>query len=167
MRLATTAMPITAAITPSETGFLAWGIGPVLQIPTATSAQLGSDRWALGPAIGLYVQPGEWTFGALTENIWSFAGAGNQRVNTLSIQYVVNRNLPKGWFVESSTTILSDWTAGSGNRWTVPVGGGVGRVFELGGQSFSASGEAFYNAVRPDVGPDWSLSLSLQWLFPS
>ena len=56
--------------------------------------------------------------------------------------------------------------ADSGNQWTVPVGGGVGKIFRIGKQPVNAQAQAFYNVERPDNGPDWTLRLQLQFLFP-
>jgi hypothetical protein len=48
--------------------------------------------------------------------------------------------------------------AAPGQQWTVPVGGGFGRVFKVGDQPIDASVQGFYNVVRPDNGPTWSLT---------
>jgi hypothetical protein len=72
---------VTAAITPSETAARIRGVGPVVQIPTATDSALGSNRWAAGPAVALFVQPGPWTAGALIENVWSSRESGPQNVD--------------------------------------------------------------------------------------
>src|SRR5262249_17066053 len=95
---------VTAAITPRETGALIWGVGPVVQIPTATNSALGSNRWAAGPAVALFVQPGPWTAGALIENVWSSRESGAQNVNAFSLQYDLTYNAPGGWFLESNST---------------------------------------------------------------
>jgi hypothetical protein len=66
----------------------------------------------------------------------------------------------------SSPIITADWTAAPGQQWTVPVGGGFGRVFKLGDQPIDASIQGFYNVVRPDNGPTWSLRVQMSLLFP-
>ena len=38
--------------------------------------------------------------------------------------------------------------ADAGNKWTVPFGGGFGKVFRLGSQPFNANTQAFYNVRR-------------------
>ena len=53
----------------------------------------------------------------------------------------------------------------------MPFGGGIGRVFKVEGlPPINAQVEAFYNAVRPTVGPltgpTWSLRFQLSLLFP-
>jgi hypothetical protein len=44
----------------------------------------------------------------------------------------LNDNLPGGWFLTSSPSIPANWEADSDNRWTVPIGGGVGKVHRIG-----------------------------------
>ena len=45
-------------------------------------------------------------------------------------------------------------------------GGGIGRVFKLGGQAFNAQVAAYYNAVHPNEAGDWQLRFQLSLLFP-
>src|SRR5215472_8368403 len=47
----------------------------------------------------------------------------------------------------SSPIVTADWTAAPGQQWTVPVGGGLGRVFKVGDQPIDASVQGFYNVV--------------------
>ena len=47
----------------------------------------------------------------------------------------------------SSPIVTADWTAAPGQQWTVPVGGGFGRVFKVGDQPIDASVQGFYNVV--------------------
>jgi len=44
--------------------------------------------------------------------------------------------------------------------------GGFGRVFKVGDQPIDASVQGFYNVVRPDIGPTWSLRVQVSLLFP-
>ncbi len=45
---------------------------------------------------------------------------------------------------------------------------GVGKIFAIGRQKMNGSVHAYCNAVKPDNidGPDWTLRLQLQFLFP-
>ena len=88
-------------------------------------------------------------------------------------QPFINYNIPKwhGWYVVSAPIITADWNAPSGRQWTVPVGGGFGRVFKVEDQAFNAQVEAFYNVVRAGPGSistpgNWQLRLELSLLFP-
>ena len=65
------------------------------------------------------------------------------------LQPFVNFNLPHGWYLTSSPIMTANWEAGSGDKWTVPVGGGVGKLFKLGKLPINTSLQAYYNAERP------------------
>ena len=71
-----------------------------------------------------------------------------------------------GWYLTSSPIITSNWLAASGEKWTVPVGGGFGRVFKVGDQPVNAQIAAYYNAIRPTDAPALSLRATLALLFP-
>lgn len=152
---------------PAKPGKLIWGVGPIFQFPTATDDSLGQGKWGAGPtAVALTVQ-GPWVLGALVNNVWSFAGDGDRRdVNQLLIQPFVNYNLPDAWYVVTAPIITADWEAESDNRWTVPVGVGVGKILRIGKLPVNAQAGAYYNVVRPDNAAEWQLRVQIQLLFP-
>ena len=149
---------------PAHPGSFIWGIGPQLWMPTATDKELGINRWGGGPAaVGLTIQ-GHWVAGALLNNVW--AGSGTEKVDQLTFQPFVNYNMKGGWYLVSSPLMTANWVAKSGERWTVPLGGGFGRVFKIDKQAINASVQYFSMVVRPDNAPSWTLRLQVQFLFP-
>jgi len=156
----------TAFFSPAKPGKVIWGAGPVFLLPTATDDVLGSDKWGMGPSVVILTMPGHWVVGSLFSNVWSFAGSGDHDINIFTWQYFINYNLPKGWYLCSAPIITANWKADSGNKWIVPFGGGFGRIFRIGKQPLNAAAQAFYNVKKPDFGPDWTLRLQLQFLFP-
>ena len=67
-------------------------------------------------------------------------------------------NLPKGWYLGTVPLNTANWEADSDNRWTVPIGGGIGRVFKIGNQPINAQLTAYRNVLTPgDSGADWQL----------
>ncbi len=46
------------------------------------------------------------------------------------------------------------------------MGGGAGKLFTIGKQAMNTRVEAYANVVKPDGAPDWTLSWTLQFLFP-
>ena len=63
--------------------------------------------------------------------------------------------------------MTANWEADSDNTWTVPVGGGVGRLFRIGKLPVNMQVQGFYNVEKPDdLGPDWTLRLQVQVLLP-
>ena len=78
----------------------------------------------------------------------------------------INYNLDGGWYLISDMIITANWEADSGNQWTVPLGGGFGKMFEIGSQKMNTKLEAYYNLDKPNGAPDWYFSWTLQFLFP-
>lgn len=169
----------SAFLSPKSTGHTTWGAGPVVMIPTSTDSRLGTGKWGLGISVVALTTPGKWVIGSLLSNLWSLSGeeitieappigsvSFDRKVNVFTWQYFVNYNLDKGWYLTTSPIITANWEASGGNKWTVPFGGGVGKIFKVGKQPMNASAQAFYNAEKPQFGADWSARLQLQWLFP-
>jgi hypothetical protein len=143
------------------------GFGPTLVLPTASRDELGSGQWGMGPAAVAVYTRGPWVAGGLVNQIWSVAGDSDRRsVNQFLLQPFVNFNLPNGWYLVSSPIITANWQASS-DRWLVPVGGGVGRVFRVGSQPVNASLQAYANVAKPDLFGDVTIRAQIQLLFPS
>ncbi|MBP1777183.1 MAG: neuromedin [candidate division NC10 bacterium] len=150
-------------LSPAKPDALIWGVGPTFTLPTATDTSLGSGKWSLGPtAVALAIQ-GPWVFGALANQQWSFAGDSDRRsVSQLLVQPFLNYNFRDGWYLTSSPIITANWMADSGNKWTVPLGGGFGKV----GLPVNTQLQAFYNVEKPHDAADWTLRFQLQFLLP-
>ena len=156
-------------LSPANPGSLIWGVGPYLSFPTATGSVLGSEKFSAGPAVVLLTMPGNWVIGGLATHLWSYAGDSDRSdVNLTSFQYFLNYNIPDsgGWYLTSAPTMTFNWEAPSGERTTVPLGGGIGRVFKLGEQHLNAKAQFFGYADAPTGGPDWSFQFQLTFLFP-
>jgi hypothetical protein len=145
-----------------------WGVGPVLQLPTATNTFLGQGKLGMGPSVVARTQPGHWTLGVLANNVWSVAGGGHRPdVNQFLFQYFINYNLKKGWFITWQPTLTANWEGSSQQgRWTVPFGGGLGRIMKLGNQPVLLTSQFYGNAVHPAGTPAWSMKLQISFLFP-
>jgi hypothetical protein len=144
-----------------------WGVGPSINLPTATSNIIGSGKLSVGPAAVGLIMPRPWVFGLLARQLFSIAGPnGRADVNQTLLQPFVTYNLPGGWYLTSSPVITANWSAPSSQRWTVPIGGGGGKIFAISGQPINASLQAYGNAERPSGGPNWALRFQVQFLFP-
>jgi hypothetical protein len=164
-------------LSPAGSSELVWGFGPTFTFPTATSRELGAGKWSLGPTAVALTTQGPWVVGALVNNQWSVAGWGDKNVNQMLLQPFVNYNFGKGWYLATAPILTSDWTADSGDKWTVPVGMGGGKLFRLrdllgdglgdvGKVPINTQLQAFYNVVRPYFGSTWQLRFQVQFLFP-
>ena len=143
------------------------GLGPMITAPTSTDKWLGAQKWTIGPSGVLVWMPGRWVLGTLLYNQWSFAGpASRQEVNAMTLQYFINYNFNKGWFLASSPINTFNWKAHYGDRALLPFGGGIGRVFAIGKQPVSLFAGGYYNAVRPEGNPSWQFVATCTLLFP-
>ncbi len=157
----------TGFLSPSGSGKVTWGAGPIVLFPSATDNRLGADKWGLGPSIVVLAMPGNWVVGSLFSNLWSVGGSGNEDVNLFTWQVIANYNLSDGWYLTAGPIITANWEAKSSDEWTVPVGGGFGKIFRIGSlPPMNARIQGFYNAAKPDISGRWSMQVQLQLMFP-
>ncbi len=160
---------LTAFLSPANPGEWIWGAGPIVQLPTNSREELGNKNWGLGPsAVVLHLAKGSpWVYGALVNNVWSLTGdkQGGSFNNGL-IQPFVNYNFAGGVYLTSAPILNINWKAENSQKWTVPVGGGVGKIFHIGKLPVNAQVSAYYNVVRPDYGANWQVRAQMQFMFP-
>ena len=153
-------------LSPAGSGNLTWGLGATLLIPTATKPAFGADKWGAGPSGVVVWMPGSWVTAVIISNTWSFAGNEERAdVNQLYAQLVANLNLGGGWYVTSAPVISANWNAESGDRWTVPLGGGAGRIFKIGSLPNDLRAQAFGYLAKPENGPSWTLQVQWKVMF--
>jgi len=153
-------------LSPANPGALIWGAGAALQMPTATTDALGTQRWSVGPSLLLLSMPGNWVVGLLAQNIWDFAGSGDTDVNKLTLQPILSYQLGGGWYLTSTPVMTANWTADSGERWNIPLGAGVGKLQRIGKLPVDFK-LVYYNYVeKPTLGADWSVLLGVKFLLP-
>jgi hypothetical protein len=163
-------------LSPSKPHKIIWGVGPTLVFPTATNTTyLGQGKFSMGPSLVALVQPPHWTIGFLANNIWSIAGQSDFNssgainkppVNQFLLQYFVNYNMKKGWYLTTQPILTANWRAPGGDVWTVPWGGGVGRIMKLGFQPVNVSAQFYANPTRPANTSPWGMRLQFVLLFP-
>lgn len=154
-------------LSPTKPGKIIWGVGPTVVLPTATNPILGQGKWSMGPTFVALAQPSKWTLGALVNNVWSFAGqSGRPAVNQMLLQYFINYNLQKGWYITWQPTLTANWKATNGGRWVVPYGGGIGRIMKIGFQPVNLTVQFYGNAVHPAGASPWSFRFQIAFLFP-
>ena len=156
-----------AFVSPAQPGKVIWGLGPAVIFPTRTDDRFGPEKWSAGPVIVVLAKPGNWLVGALVQHSWSFAGDDDDNnVNLTSLQYFINYNFPSGWYLTSTPTNTADWSADSSDRYTIPVGGGIGKLVRFGRQPVDFKLQGFYNVEKPDGAADWKMQFQFKFLFP-
>jgi hypothetical protein len=144
------------------------GYGAVLVVPWGEDG-LSSEKWQAGPGFVALTKIDKFVLGSVVTQQWSFAGRGSAEDVSLAVwQYFINYNMNDGWFLTSSPTMSANWEAEkTGDRLTVPYGGGIGRIFKISGHPFRASVQAFGYATTPDaVDTSFTLQAEFRLLFP-
>jgi hypothetical protein len=162
-------LQFTAFLSPAKPGEWIWGVGPIVQAPTQSNSKLGNDNWGLGPSfVVLHLDKGSpWVYGVLLNNVWSTTSnkQGGGYSNGL-IQPFVNYNFEGGLYLTSSPIATVNWKAEGSQQWTVPIGGGVGKIFHFGKLPVNTQISAYYNVVKPDFGANWQIRAQVQLMFP-
>jgi hypothetical protein len=152
-------------LAPARTATWTWGVGPIIELPTATESSEGTGKWSAGPTAALIYDKGPWTNGVVVSHLRSFAGPGNRdNVNLTAFELQVSYTFSNHWYVESHPTIEYDWNASSSQRWVVPVGVEVGREFSARSQDLSLQVGAYYNVQKPTGEVGWTFSVELGWV---
>jgi len=138
-------------ISPAKSGRLIWGLGPIVSIPAATTAPAQTGSWAAGPTFVALTMPGHWVLGALVNNVWTFADSGDStEVNQFLLQPFVNYNFGKGWAISTGPGITANWDAPDGQKWTVPMGIGIGRTLVFDKRPMTLAVQYYHNVEHPD-----------------
>lgn len=155
----------TAFFSPAKSGRIIWGVGPVFLLPAATNSSLGSEKFGIGPSVVALTQPGNWTVGALYNQIWSVSGANDRDdVNSMFLQPFANYNLGAGLSVGVAIEASANFEADE--AWTAPLLLNVSKVTLLGRRPVSFALAAGPTIASPEAGADWRFRLAATFLFP-
>jgi hypothetical protein len=147
-------------------GGLIWGVGPVVILPTASDDVLGSEKWSAGPTAVALVQQQGWTYGALFNHAWSFAGDDDRaEVNSTFIQPFISKGVWKGGTVSLNAEAVYDWKA-EDDQFTVPLNLQISQILPVAGQLTSFALGYKHYVAGPDTAPDWGIRFSVTLLFP-
>jgi hypothetical protein len=139
------------------------GAGPVLYYPTATESELGAGKWGAGPTLVALRQEHGFTYGILANQIWSFAGWGDQNVSATYLQPFVAFTTKTYSTFAVNTESTYNWES---SEWTVPLNFQIAQLLKIGGKPVQFQIGYRYYAERPAGGPDWGLRFTITFLFP-
>jgi hypothetical protein len=145
-------------------GGLIWGVGPVLQLPTATD-DIAPSQWAAGLTGVALKQSGAWTVGGLANHVWSISDEDEYgNLSTTFLQPFLAYTTPKATSFSLNTESTYNWET---EEWSVPINFLVAQVVKLGRQPVQFGIGARYWAESPDGGPDdWGFRAQVTLLFP-
>ena len=156
----------TAFFSPSKTGRMIWGAGPAVLLPTATSAAIGSEKFAFGPSIVFLKQPGNITYGFLGSQVWSVDGAKDREaVNQAFLQPFFNYNLGNGLSAGLTMEATVKWDAANGKA-TAPLIFIINKIGMLGKRPVNFQVGAGPMLASPDGGPKWRFRVAANFLYP-
>ena len=141
-----------------------WGVGPVLLLPTGKDG-ISAEKWAIGPALGFAARRPGLLWGLFNQNLFSFAGDGDQDVRVSIIQPILNYSLPDKWSIGTSEMNATyDWEK---KVWTaLPLGVKLAKLMKFGGLPVQFIGSYEYNFAEDYVAPKWTVNFTLKFLFP-
>ena len=104
----------------------------------------------------------EMVLGGLVNNVWSVSEDRGE-VNMFLMQPFINYNFPSGWYFTSAPIMTANWDAPSGQKWSIPIGGGAGKIVRFGKLPVNINSQIFWYAEKPDGGPDWEWHFQFQF----
>ena len=158
-------------LSPSRPGKVIWGAGPVFQLPTTSDPVLGSGKWGIGPTAVVLQQAGGWTYGALVNHIWSFAGddftggASRDDVNATFLQPFLAYTTANAVTYTVNMEASANWEADEDN-WTAPLHVQIAKLTKFGPFPMSMGAGAGYFTAAPGDNPDWRLRIVFTLLLP-
>ncbi|MGZ9074795.1 MAG: transporter [Burkholderiaceae bacterium] len=148
----------------TATGWI-WGVGPVLMLRTGED-NLSGEKWGGGPTAVVLKQQSGWTYGALANHIWSFAGSDSARdISATFVQPFMSFTTKSATTYGLNTESTYDWRS---EKWSVPINATVSQLIKVGSQPLSVGGGVRYWVSTPDnVGPKgWGFRVFITALFP-
>jgi hypothetical protein len=149
---------------PTSSGWI-WGVGPVFLLPTGSDDLLSAEKWGAGPTGVALKQQGPWTYGALFNHVWSFAGDSDRSdVNSTFLQPFVSYTTPNAVTFAFNVESTYDWES---EQWNVPANLMASKVTRLGSQLLSFQGGLRYYLESTGAGPEGlGLRFAVTLLFP-
>ena len=163
-------------LAPVTSGAWSGGLGFGLQFPTESDYTIGDHKWAAGPSGALSWSRGAVHAGVAATQLWTYASSGGYpTVDRLTLEPTLSLDLPAGFYLLSAPSVVADWKRPAADRWTIPVGGGVGKVFAPGGTRVALTLQGYWTARGPTESwttqhpytapPDWTIRAGIALLF--
>lgn len=155
-------------LSPANSGKWLLGLGPTFIFPTAGSVYTGQGKWQVGPAVVVAYLSKKFILGVFPQQWWSYAGdASRPSTNQMNLQPIAALFFDGGWTVGYSGNITANWTAESGNQWTVPLGLAVSKVVKFGRLPVKIGLAGQYMVTQPEpVGQRWNIQIQLTPVLP-
>lgn len=144
---------------------ISFGVGPLLNAPTASDDVLGSGKWSAGLANVLFVATSpRFQYGYLLTWQASFAGASDRAdVNIAAFQPLLIGQLGGGTYLRSTPIMNYDF---ENSAYNVPIGLGIGQVFKSGSTVYNLFAEPQWSVASKGAGwPQWQVFVGFNVIF--
>jgi hypothetical protein len=133
-----------------KTGIL-FTAGVAGSLPTATSDDVGSDQWQLGPELLVGIARPWGVVGVLVNHQWDIFGNDDRDVDLTSGQYFYAFPIfDRSWQIAAGPS----WSYNhelDGEKWTLPVGTGLAKTTMIGNRVWKFSVQYWYYVKQPDA----------------
>lgn len=148
---------------PTSFGMI-WGVGPVIQLPTATDG-IANPQWAAGITGVALKQTGPWTVGGLANHVWSISDEDKYGdISATYLQPFVSYSTPKATTFTLNTESVYDWET---EQWSVPINAVVSQIVKIGKAPVQFGLGARYWVDTPEGGPEgWGARFQVTLLYP-
>jgi hypothetical protein len=142
-------------------------VGPVVTAPTASNELLGSDQWTIGPGAHFSKEIGRWSTGFFVWQSWGLTNDPSKKaVNQLfGKPYFIYKMTEKWNLIYIPLGLSHSWKSPAGDDWTIPVGGGVRRLFKIHDQKMGLQFQAFDYVATKKTDPEWELRFTIEFMF--
>ena len=147
---------------PTAAGVI-WGVGPAILVPIDTDF-ISANKWGLGPTAVVLRQHGPWTYGFLTNHIWSVGGSGREELSNTFVQPFLSYTTKDAWTFTVQTESTYDWRH---SQWNLPLTAQVAKVVRIGALPVNLGVGTRYYVDSPETGSHgWSARLIVTFVFP-
>jgi hypothetical protein len=154
-----------AWLVPVKSPAISFGVGPLLNVPTAMEDELGSEKWSAGVANILFdARSALFQYGYLLTWQHSFAGGNNRDdVNVAAFQPFAMLQLGGGHYLRSTGIMTYNI---ENDNYSVPIGLGYGKVFKVDNVVYNAFIEPQVSVLDDGPGqPEWQVFIGFNMQF--
>jgi hypothetical protein len=148
---------------PTASGLI-WGVGPQALLRTGNN-DLSANKWGAGVDAVVLKQEHGWTYGVLTNHLWSFGGSSPTNFSSTYLQPFLSFTTREFTTYGINTESTYEWNT---KQWSVPINLTVTQLLKIGDQALTLQAGARYWADTPNnTGPQgWGVRFAVNFLFP-
>jgi hypothetical protein len=127
--------------------------GMTARLPTSSDTSNARQQLVVGPLINVGKMTGWGTYGAMFSHVIDVVekrdkGTPDTTISTIDAYF--SYGLGNGWQLISSSKATYDWEADSGNKLSIPLGGGIAKTTRLGSMPLRIAAELQKYVVTTD-----------------